>query len=142
MRAVNVFDLQYREHKNSVGNARTLKTRTPVCGISLPSYPYRGLQPRGQYVFEKHETYTPTEAMKANDRLDQLVAAKEVTSRQASAHRIHIARSIEVALKPSYTTQAARRAKADILKLTEVGTIAPRSAMAYRAHITKRTAAA
>jgi hypothetical protein len=36
---------------------------------------------------------------------------------------------------------AARRAKAEIVKLTEAGSIAPNSARAYRAHITKRTEA-
>ncbi len=93
-------------------------------------------------MFEKLVSYTPNEAKKANERLDQLVAAKEITSRQASAYRTHIAKRVKVILRPSYTRQSARRAKTEIVKLTEVGAIAPRSAMAYRAHITKRTAAA
>jgi hypothetical protein len=33
----------------------------------------------------------------------------------------------------------ARRAKSEIVKLTEAGTITMKSAAAYRAHITKRT---
>jgi hypothetical protein len=42
-------------------------------------------------------------------------------------------------LKPSYSAQAARRAKSEIAKLTDAGTITIKSAAAYRAHITKRT---
>jgi hypothetical protein len=49
---------------------------------------------------------------------------------------------VQVVLKPSYIAQAARRAKAEIVKLTEAGTITMKSAAAYRAHITKRTQAA
>ena len=45
-------------------------------------------------------------------------------------------------LKPTYSAQAARRAKTEIVNLTEAGTITMKSAAAYRAHITKRTIAA
>ena len=92
-------------------------------------------------LFEKKESYTPAEAKRANDRLDQLVAEKTLTTRQAAAHRRHIASRVRVALKPSYSPQAARRAKSEIEKLTEAGTITTKSAAAYRAHITKRTMA-
>ena len=44
-------------------------------------------------------------------------------------------------MKPAYNPQAARRAKSEIVKLTEAGTITMKSAAAYRAHITKRTTA-
>jgi hypothetical protein len=90
-------------------------------------------------MFEKRETYTPAEAKRANDQLDRLVAARSMTPRQAGAHRIHIARRVRVALKPSYTAQTAQRAKTEILKLTQIGTITPKSSAAFRAHITKRT---
>jgi hypothetical protein len=93
-------------------------------------------------VFEKKDSYTPAEAKRAFDQLDQRVAEKTLTPRQAGAHRRHIANRIRVALKPSYTAQAAKRAKAEIGKLTEAGTITVKSAAAYRAHITKRTMAA
>jgi hypothetical protein len=93
-------------------------------------------------LFDKKESYTPAEAKRAYDQLDQLVATKRITSRQAGAHRRHIASRVRVALKPSYTTQAAKRAKAEIGKLTEAGTITLKSAAAYRAHITKRTVVA
>jgi len=93
-------------------------------------------------VFEMKETYTPAQAKRAKEQLEQLVAAKKISSRQAAAHRMHIARRVRVALKSSYTTPAARRAKTEIDKLTEAGTIPPMSARAYRAHITKRTMAA
>ncbi|WP_147707224.1 hypothetical protein [Microvirga massiliensis] len=93
-------------------------------------------------MFEKKSTYTPAEAKRAYDQLDQLVARKTLTPRQAGAHRRHIASRVRVALKPSYTPQAARRAKTEIEKLTEAGTITMKSAAAYRAHITKRTQAA
>jgi hypothetical protein len=90
-------------------------------------------------MLEKKESYTASEAKRASDELDQLVASKKMTLRQASAHRRHIAR--HVTLKPSYTAQAARRAKSNIAKLAESGTITPKSSAAYRAHITKRTMA-
>jgi hypothetical protein len=45
-------------------------------------------------------------------------------------------------LKPEYTAQAAKRAKTEIVKLTEAGTLPIKVAAAYRAHITKRTLAA
>lgn len=93
-------------------------------------------------MFEKKQGYTPTEAKRAYDQLDQLVATKALTPRQAGAHRRHVASRVRVALKPSYTVQAARRAKSEIAKLTEAGTIPMKSAAAYRAHITKRTMAA
>ncbi len=89
-------------------------------------------------MFEKRDSYTPTEAKRAYDQLDQLVSTKALTPRQAGSHRRHIAGRVRVALKPSYTVQAAKRAKSEIAKLTEAGTIPMRSA-AYRAHITKRT---
>lgn len=93
-------------------------------------------------MFEKRDSYTPTEAKRAYDRLDQLVAEKALTPRQAGAHRRHIASRVRVVLKPAYNPQGARRAKSEIEKLTEAGTIDPNSARAYRAHITKRTLAA
>ena len=93
----------------------------------------------GTPMFEKKETYTPAEAKRANDQLDRLVASKSMTSRQAGAYRMHIARRVRVALKSSYTAQTARRAKTEILKLTESGAITPKSSAAFRAHITKRT---
>jgi hypothetical protein len=93
-------------------------------------------------MFDKKETYTPAEAKRAYDELDQLVAEKALTPRQAGAHRRHIASRVRVNLKPTYNPQSARRAKSEIEKLTEAGTINPNSARAYRAHITKRTLAA
>jgi hypothetical protein len=90
-------------------------------------------------VFEKKQSYTPTEAQRAYERLDQLVAKKAITPRQAGAYRRHIVSRVEISLKPSYTAQSARRAKAEIVKLTEAGTLTMKSAAAYRAHITKRT---
>jgi hypothetical protein len=88
-----------------------------------------------------NESYTPAEAKRANEELDELVAAKEITSRQAGAYRRHIGQRVRLALKPSYTAQAAKRAKTEIEKLVEAGTIPAMSARAYRAHVTKRTAA-
>ena len=93
-------------------------------------------------MFEKKQSYTPTEALRAHDQLNQLVAKAAVNSRQAGAYRRHIASRVQITLKPSYMAQAARRAKAEIVKLTEAGTITVKSAAAYRAHITKRTQAA
>ncbi|AWM86803.1 hypothetical protein [Microvirga sp. 17 mud 1-3] len=93
-------------------------------------------------MFEKKDGYTPTEATRAYDHLDRLVAEKTMTARQAGAHRRYIADRIRVVLKPSYTARAAQRAKTEIVKLTEAGTITMKSAAAYRAHITKRTQAA
>jgi hypothetical protein len=90
-------------------------------------------------MFEKQDSYTPTEAKRASEELDRLVARKKLTSRQAGAHRRHIASRIQLSLKPAYSTQAAKRAKTEIIKLTEAGTITSKSAAAYRAHITKRT---
>ncbi len=55
---------------------------------------------------------------------------------------MHIARRVRIALKPAYTSQAAKRAKTEIIKLTAAGALQPKSAVAYRAHITKRTIAA
>ncbi len=92
-------------------------------------------------MFEKKESYTPTEAKRAYAQLDQLVAEKALTPRQAGAHRRHVASRVRVNLKPAYNPQAARRAKTEIEKLTAAGTITPYSARAYRAHITKRTTA-
>jgi hypothetical protein len=93
-------------------------------------------------MLEKKQRYTPTEAKRAHEQLDQLVAKKAINPRQAGAYRRHLASRVAVTLKPSYTAQAARRAKAEIVKLTETGTITMKSAAAYRAHITKRTRAA
>jgi hypothetical protein len=93
-------------------------------------------------MFEKKQSYTPTDAKRAYEQLDQLVADKTINPRQAGAYRRHVASRVQVTLKPSYTAQAARRAKAEIVKLTEAGTITMKSAAAYRAHITKRTQAA
>ena len=93
-------------------------------------------------MFEKKQSYTPTEAQTAYEQLDQLVAKKTIKPRRAGAYRRHIASRVQVTLKPSYTAQAARRAKAEIVKLTEAGMVTMKSAAAYRAHITKRTQAA
>jgi hypothetical protein len=93
-------------------------------------------------LFEKKQSYSPTEAKRAYDRLDQLVAEKTINPRQAGAYRRNIASRVQVTLKPSYTAQSARRAKTEIVTLTEAGTITMKSAAAYRAHITKRTVAA
>ncbi len=93
-------------------------------------------------LFQKQDTFTPAEAKRALDRLDQLVAGKAITARQAGAHRRHVFSHVRVALKPWYSAQSAKRAKTEIVKLTEAGTITVKSAAAYRAHITKRTMAA
>lgn len=93
-------------------------------------------------MFEKKDSYTPTEAKRAYNQLNQLVAEKALNARQAGAHRRHIASRVRIALKSAYTAQAARRAKTEIENLTDAGTITARSAAAYRAHITKRTQAA
>jgi polyhydroxyalkanoate synthesis regulator phasin len=93
-------------------------------------------------VFTKKDSYTPAEAKRANDQLDGLVAAGEITSRQAGAYRRHIAQRVRLELKPSYTSQAAKRAKTEIAKLVDAGAIPALSARAYRAHVTKRTLAA
>ncbi len=90
-------------------------------------------------MFEKKDSYTPAEAKRAYSQLDQLIAAKAMSSRQAGAHRRHISSRVRVTLRPSYTAQAARRAKSEIVKLTEAGTLTIKAAAAYRAHITKRT---
>jgi hypothetical protein len=90
-------------------------------------------------VFEKKDSYTPAEAQRAYNQLDQLVAEKAMNSRQAGAHRRYIASRVRVTLKPSYTVQGARRAKAEIVTLTDAGAITIKAAAAYRAHITKRT---
>jgi hypothetical protein len=63
-------------------------------------------------MFEKKQRYTRTEAQRAYEQLDQLVAKKSINPRQAGAYRRHIASRVQVTLKPSYTTQSARRAKA------------------------------
>jgi len=60
-------------------------------------------------LMEKKDSYTPAAAKRAYDQLDQLVADKALTARQAGAHRRHIARQVRLVLKPSY--KAARRAK-------------------------------
>ena len=99
-------------------------------------------QRKGRSVFNKREIYSPSEAKWAYDQLDQLIAEKALTPRQAGAHRRHIASRVRVSLKPAYNPQTARRAKTEIERLTEAGTINPNSARAYRAHITKRTLAA
>jgi hypothetical protein len=93
-------------------------------------------------LIEKKQSYTPMEAQRAYEKLDQLVAKKAMNPRQAGAYRRHIASRVQVTLKPSYTAQAARRAKAEIVRLTQAGTVSMKSAAAYRAHITKRTRAA
>jgi hypothetical protein len=93
-------------------------------------------------LFEKKQSYSPVEAKRAYGQLDQRVAEKTITPRQAGAYRRHIASRVQVTLKPSYTAQAARRAKTEIVNLTEAGTLTMKSAAAYRAHITKRTMAA
>jgi hypothetical protein len=48
---------------------------------------------------------------------------------------------VRVTLKEAYSEQAAKRAKSEIVKLMEAGTISANSARAYRAHIAKRTRA-
>jgi adenine-specific DNA glycosylase len=93
-------------------------------------------------LFEKKESYTPAEAKRAFDQLDQLIAEKAITTRQAGAYRRHIFSHVRLNLKPAYTAQAAKRAKTEIVKLTEAGTLPMKVAAAYRAHITKRTLAA
>jgi hypothetical protein len=103
--------------------------QTYVCGFSR----------KDSSVFEKQNSYTPVEAKRAYAQLDQLVADKDITPRQAGAHRRYVSGRTRVSLKPEYTAQAAKRAKTEIAKLTEAGTISMKSAAAYRAHITKRT---
>ena len=93
-------------------------------------------------MFEKQESYTPAEAKRALEQLDQLMAGKEITARQAGVYRRHIFSHVRLNLKPEYTVQAAKRAKTGIAKLTEAGTLPIKVAAAYRAHITKRTLAA
>jgi hypothetical protein len=116
------------------------------CGLEIASRLTRCLCPYGSVcyqkdmpLFEKKQSYTPAEAKRAYDQLEQLIATEVITARQAAAHRRHIASRVQVLLKPSYSAQAARRAKSEIVKLTEAGTITMKSAAAYRAHITKRT---
>jgi hypothetical protein len=106
-------------------------------------YPYCSVYTRQDILlFEKKQSYSPTEAKRAYDQLDRLVAEKSLNPRQAGAYRRHITSRVQVMLKPAYSAQAARRAKTEIVKLTEAGTITMKSAAAYRAHITKRTQAA
>jgi hypothetical protein len=78
-------------------------------------------------MFEKKQSYTPTEAQRAYKQLNQLVAKNSISSRQAGAYRRHIASRVQVTLKPSYSEQAARRAKAEIVKLIEAGTVTMKS---------------
>ena len=99
------------------------------------------LETKENALIEKKESYTPIEAKRVLNQLEWLVSEKALTARQAGAHRRHIASRVRVALKPSYSEQAAKRAKAEIAKLSEAGTIKPYAARAYRAHITKRTTA-
>ena len=93
-------------------------------------------------LFSKHESYTPAEAKRALEQLDQLAADKAITARQAGGYRRHVFSHVRLNLKPEYTAQAAKRAKTEIAKLTEAGTLPIKVAAAYRAHITKRTLAA
>ena len=93
-------------------------------------------------MFEKKQSYSPTEAKRAYEQPDQLVVEKTITLRQAGGYQRHIIIRVQVTPKPSYTVQAARRAKTEIVRLTDAGTITTKSAAAYRAHITKRTMAA
>ena len=97
---------------------------------------------KGCTVFTKNESYTPAEAKRALEQLDQLVAGKTITSRQAGVYRRHVFSHVRLNLKPEYTALAAKRAKTEIVKLTEAGTLPVKVAAAYRAHITKRTLAA
>ena len=90
-------------------------------------------------MLEKKEHYTPAEAKRAYDQLDRLVAEKALTPREAGVHRRHVASRVRMVLKPSYSVQAAKRAKSEIVRLTEAGTISANSARAYRAHITRHT---
>ena len=133
--------------RTELANGALLARLDCVCGsalVILRHLPYMRHFRLGRNfpLFDKKESYTPAEAKRACDQLDQLVATKQITSRQASAHRMHVARRVRVALKPSYTAQAAKRAKTEIGNLTEAGTITMKSAAAYRAHITKRTVTA
>jgi hypothetical protein len=95
----------------------------------------------GDILMEKKQSYTPAEAKRAYDQLDKLIAEKTLTTRQAGAHRRHVASRVRVALKKVYSEQAAKRAKSEIVMLMEAGTVTPNAARAYRAHITKRTRA-
>jgi hypothetical protein len=52
-------------------------------------------------LFEKKQSYTPTEAKRAYEQLDQLVAKKTINPRQASTYRRHVASRVQVTLKPS-----------------------------------------
>jgi hypothetical protein len=117
---------------------KTSQLRRSVEMQRNPTY-ILGLSRKERSVFEKQDRYTPAEAERAFAQLEQSVTKKELTRRQAGAHRRYISGRIRVALKPEYTSRAAKRAKTEISRLTEAGTISARSAAAYRAHITKRT---
>jgi hypothetical protein len=54
-------------------------------------------------LFEKNESYTPAEAKRALEQLDQLVADKTITARQAGAYRRHVFSHVRLTLKPEYT---------------------------------------
>ena len=128
--------------QQGLGSSRFTLNRNVVWKSVLLALIWVGLPPKGHPLFEKKDSYTPTEAKRAYDHLDRFVAEKTMSPRQAGAHRRHIADHTRVALKSSYTARAAQRAKTEIVKLTEAGTITMKSAAAYRAHITKRTQAA
>jgi hypothetical protein len=66
-------------------------------------------------LFSKNESYTPAEAKRALEQLDQLVADKTITARQAGAYRRHVFSHVRLSLKPEYTAQAAKRAKTEIV---------------------------
>jgi len=51
----------------------------------------------------------------------------------------HVASRIRVALEAILQPAGGGRAKSEIVKLMEAGTITPNAARAYRAHVTKRT---
>src|SRR5215211_3111497 len=83
-------------------------------------------------MLDKKESYTPAEAKRVHHQLDRLIAEKTLSPRRAGAHRRQIASRVRVALQDAYSEPAARRAKAEIVKLTESGTITRHSARAYR----------
>jgi hypothetical protein len=85
-------------------------------------------------LLEKKESYTPMEAKRAYHHVDRLVAQKALTARQVGAHRKHIAGRVRVVLKSSYSGQAAKRAKAEIARLTEVDGFVSRLASPLAVH--------
>jgi hypothetical protein len=65
-------------------------------------------------MFEKQPSYTPTEAKRAYEQLDQLVAKKAINPRQAGAYRRHIASRVQAQLHgTSGTTDQSRDREVD-----------------------------